>query len=353
MGNNSSSANVKQQTPSKAPAPVQQPKPETAKARAQCVDMGTFVTRSGLVLPYESRYPRTESMGLESDKIDEIEFMICKAGDSGPHVCGKNCYCVTKRVHGSLSPASSERLETMSDLFSPTTDSVQTIHKLMVIQLKPPAPHATSKPPVVLSETSDAPVQPVKTEDLSATSPWEERSGMAGGAKNKNKNKNKNKHYSTSSSSISALSDSSDSSSDPLASSSDKDKRKHNKHQNKNKNKHHKIKSSDQFSDQGLILSNSSIDTSDLYKMQSRVYGFGSDSDANSNSNSNSDFDIDNGPYDSEDSISHTDKVNDAIKKMNLRKNIFSSESREILGLNSDSEGYMKKGKKRNPKYMK
>ena len=76
----------------------------------------SFVTDSGLVLPYKShnslylQTPLQQSLSrgmTESDKISEIEFVMCNTDDTEDvienykinsdipnHSCGKNCYCI-------------------------------------------------------------------------------------------------------------------------------------------------------------------------------------------------------------------------------------------------------------------
>jgi len=354
-----------------------------------------FVTKQGLTLPYmHTNYPMLEPLS-ESDKITEIELIVCKPNgsnemsehykvnsDTPNHDCGKNCYCIKKII------PSSHTTHDHSNLFESINENVQTIHKLMESQIRQPMqnkptfdglsstsdmpifmfkhgknlsttsdefkpsnhhpvrdmllspdsdvplkikqhdffidnlsstsefmyrrPHHMSKhmpdsKPSMFSPTSDAFDNKLHQVNNSSTSP--EMQGcpmkMGGGAKPKSRTRK----YSTSSSS-----------------SSDEPKQSRSKHN---------TRIDTETSDNGLLLSNSSITTSDLYKMQSKI--FGSDSMTGSASN--------------EDSTSYTEKVNRAIDRMELHKNIFSSESKEILGLQSTSEKYHNKKPKQNDKY--
>lgn len=95
----------------------------------------------------------------------------------------------------------------------------------------------------------------------------------------------------------------------------------------------------------GFILEQSDIGSSDLYRMQSRVFGSETDDSidySRNNKNSrNSDYD--------DDEI--TDRVRNAMDKMNVRNNIFDSEDNDILNMNSSTDKYMKRPTKKNHKY--
>jgi hypothetical protein len=94
-----------------------------------------------------------------------------------------------------------------------------------------------------------------------------------------------------------------------------------------------KLSSSSSTESEGFVFSDSSLSSSALYRMQSRVYGGESDSEPRSDS-------------------TYTERVGHAIKRMEFDKNLFSSESKEILGLESSSEKYIQKKHKSNPKYQ-
>jgi len=93
--------------------------------------------------------------------------------------------------------------------------------------------------------------------------------------------------------------------------------------------------SSSDDSEEGVILSNSSIGTTELYQLQKRIYD---DSESE-------------GGYADSDSESYTQKVSKAIADRNLQKKIFSSESRHILGLMSDTDE-IRPSNNKNPKYI-
>ena len=100
-------------------------------------------------------------------------------------------------------------------------------------------------------------------------------------------------------------------------------------------------------SSSGIEFTDSSVDSADLIRMRNKVFdvnGFDSDlsEDAGLGSDSKS----------KSDSESHTEKVDRALRRMNQSKHMLSSESKEILGLNSDSAKYFeKKNHKKNEKY--
>lgn len=83
----------------------------------------------------------------------------------------------------------------------------------------------------------------------------------------------------------------------------------------------------------GVMLENSSISTSDLYRMQSRI--FGSETPENS--------EMSEGGY--------TEEVERALEKINKKKQTFDSEERNILDMSSDSKKLLTKKPKTNSKY--
>jgi hypothetical protein len=88
------------------------------------------------------------------------------------------------------------------------------------------------------------------------------------------------------------------------------------------------------ITEDGIMLEQSTINSSDLYKMQSRIFG------SNTSSNdllSESDF---------------TEQVRKAMVNVNRNKQMFSSEDQAILNMNSvSSEKLIKKKPKHNKKY--
>lgn len=166
----------------------------------------------------------------------------------------------------------------------------------------------------------------------------------------------KKKYYSTDSDSDSSSENSSDSDSNSIdigsLGFSSEGTRKHRRgsdHKHKNKNPRHKNLTE---SEEGLVLSNSEITTSDLYRLQSKI--FGSDNKEEFGSDFGSDFgsesETDSGT-ESELEGSNTARIGRAIKKSGLERKLFSSESRDILGLTSDTEDYARRKHKANPKY--
>lgn len=89
----------------------------------------------------------------------------------------------------------------------------------------------------------------------------------------------------------------------------------------------------DETTENGLFLEQSDITSSDLYRMQSRLF----DSETETE-NINSDIDF-------------TEKVRDAMDRISKRKALFNSEDREILDMKSSTDRYSKKTYKKNSKY--
>lgn len=109
----------------------------------------------------------------------------------------------------------------------------------------------------------------------------------------------------------------------------------------------------------GFLFEQSDVTSSDLYRMQSRIFGSETDTDYEYTENN---FDNE---YNSDDNDSTTDIVQNAYHKMNLRKkinnsnpnnmrnSIFDSEDRDIMemGIGSSTDKYTKRTVKRNNKY--
>lgn len=112
----------------------------------------------------------------------------------------------------------------------------------------------------------------------------------------------------------------------------------------------------DEVIEDGYILEQSDIETSDLYKLQNNIFSSETDDDVrmmNRNSrktkkNKRNDNKRNN-MYD--DDTATTDQIRDAMKIMNERNNIFDTESREILRMNSDTDKYLKRPPFRSNKY--
>lgn len=328
-------------------------------------DNSVFVNNRGVALAY---LPAMHSLNhaknqhMMSDKITEVEIAICNANGLNETVekhkvnkhapnysCGdKNCYCVKKTI------ISSRNNNRKQDLFDSISDNVQEIHKLVEQQSRQPmfpgpkniGPTYSKKsyPSQIFSATSSdmvpanipysatspnnlnnsttSPYNPINTPSNLTTSPGMPAVNikMAGGAKKK-----ANKKHNASSSLSLSLSSSSDGSSD----SSDSIDYKQSRPKSKSK---HNSKIDTNSSDDGILLSDSSITTSDLYKIQKKIF--------------NTEPTTESG----EDSMEYTEKVNRAINRMETHKGIFSSESKEILGL-SDSEKYTNKKAHKNKKY--
>ncbi len=103
----------------------------------------------------------------------------------------------------------------------------------------------------------------------------------------------------------------------------------------------------EELTEDGFIVQQSDINSSDLYRMQSRIFG----------STESEDFEVDtnrnqrNVKYDFEEDNELTDQVRDAMKKVNSRRNKIDSEFEEIMEMNSSTDRYLKRPMSRNSKY--
>lgn len=111
-----------------------------------------------------------------------------------------------------------------------------------------------------------------------------------------------------------------------------KEKKKKNKKKDEDENDEDiddiEIDDEDEDTEDGFMIEQSDINTSDLYKMQKRI--FRSDTDTEDN---------------------YTDKVRDAMNTYNQRRKLFDSEDQDILGMNSTTDDYIKRPTNRNYKY--
>jgi hypothetical protein len=278
-----------------------------------------LVTKHG-VLEYEKRrfIPNNSSVDNEhyepeSEQITEVEFMICKIGETSdvnaedkkikvpPHHAGKDCppgcFCDKQIFKGQHSG---------NNFIDSLTRKSRKIHTLVESQKDFVARHKDNN-------MSDQPIIEYSVEHLK--SPENKCPACSSGklCEIHQGTQKGGKHYSTD--------DSSDTSSDSSTGSSSSS------------------------SNEGVVLSLENIHTPDLIKMQNRVFDDSSESHGTSAESG------------SESSEGHTEKMNKALKNTKLQKKIFSEESRKILGLDSpddmgsDSGEYLKKGKKTNPKY--
>lgn len=87
----------------------------------------------------------------------------------------------------------------------------------------------------------------------------------------------------------------------------------------------------------GIAVSPDNINSSDIHKMQSRMFQSETDSDI---------------IYDDSDDGEYTEKVRKAISRMENRNNIFDSEDQKILDMNSTTDKYMSRPINHNEKYV-
>ena len=88
------------------------------------------------------------------------------------------------------------------------------------------------------------------------------------------------------------------------------------------------------ITEDGLLFDQSDITSSDLYRIQSRVFGSETDTEDNLESD-----------------IGFTEKVEAAMNQANRRKKMFDSEDRDILNMNSPTDRYLRKPFRKNNKY--
>jgi len=83
------------------------------------------------------------------------------------------------------------------------------------------------------------------------------------------------------------------------------------------------------------MMEHSSISTSDLYRMQNKIFGSNTPSDAN----------------DMTENASLTEEVEQALKNINRNKQMLSSEEKSILDMSSEMQKLMTKSPALNGKY--
>ncbi len=128
-----------------------------------------FLSDSGLLLPYVSRYPIYPigtNPTYESDVPTQIELVVYeqqgketvekyKVQTGTPnHKCGKNCYCMEKTI---IKPFGESSSAEHMDFFESVSQNVQQLHKLIEKQVKQsnPLSNLSTTPNENLSSTSD------------------------------------------------------------------------------------------------------------------------------------------------------------------------------------------------------
>lgn len=87
------------------------------------------------------------------------------------------------------------------------------------------------------------------------------------------------------------------------------------------------------ITEDGFLIEQSDLNSSDLYRMQRRIFVSETETPSQLTSDET------------------TEKVRNAINKLNVRNSMFNSEDRKILDLNSDTDKYYSRPAKRNTKY--
>ena len=123
-------------------------------------------------------------------------------------------------------------------------------------------------------------------------------------------------------------------------SDADKKKKKRVQVEDENDSPNEDLVVEDEVSEDGIILDDDEIHTSDIKKMQSRLFH----SDTSDDMDDMNDNDIYTDGY--------TDMVKKAMKDVKRKSNIYDSEEKNILDVNSDSDEYMKRPINKNMKYQ-
>jgi hypothetical protein len=263
--------------------------------------MDIFVTARGYDLPYMSRHPSQADSGAPtksddlwnvSDSMKYVEIEVCHDGEPGAiqryainpftpdHTCGANCECIEDTV---------------------------SVHNGNVTHWKPMTGGANKKKDKMKNNN--------KALDYETTeSPSENTSPLESTVSPKPDEKKKLKKIKESSDDVDF--DESDTTDEELAEIEKEEE--------------------DIQSEDGIILDNSSISSSDLYRMQSRLFGSLTPSDK----------------YDDEDigDNVYSEEVQRAINDINREKQMFSSEDNEILNMDTPAELINRK-QKMNAKY--
>lgn len=124
----------------------------------------------------------------------------------------------------------------------------------------------------------------------------------------------------------------------------------------------------EELTEDGIILEQSDISSSDLYRMQSRVFASNTEDSSDykmnkniknnnrntgTNRNTLNNRNIQNKNRNRRDASDKelTEQMRKAMKQMNARDTIFDSDDREIMNMNSSTDKYMKRPTKKNSKY--
>lgn len=367
----------------------------------------------GISLPYISDKDAFSSENnynqiLSSENPRYIEFIVCNGNmeefiqkfpvgkSTLDHECDGNCRCIegvievlgdknkiyTKNHNNNFSQTSAEQL-TLSPTSSEPYNSIRAGNKNNN--------HSGMKSKVVQDKSNDQICKPIMAGGLACRQP------MLGGANNKNNNQNETSPEDITESEeetdniFSTTSEISDTTTSPIFNNKSK-----NNQTNRKKNSKQEIREEttiDEFDDDdedididdevleglddeditedGYILEQSDITSSDLYRMQSRIFGSETDTSeynvTNNNARKNGRYNRNNtnnmaenntrkntrnnqNNIDNDDNT--TERVRRAINKMNSRNTIFDTEDRDILDMNSSTDKYMKRPTNRNTKYI-
>lgn len=284
------------------------------------------------------------------------------------HECKANCYCIEKILEASNDEEFS--------IFSPTTSEKQKVSKSNIDNINEFLLSATSPEPVepsmILSATSPGPVQLVNQTGACSFCFRSSKDHMTGGicsalrkeknneqmlggevAEDKTSPEDLTDSEEETDEAFSATSDMSDTMTSPDDDIEPKDRKDKNKVVVKKENiDDEEVEEDDDDEDinededeilegiddediteDGFILEQSDISSSDLYRMQSRI--FRSNTDTNRSQDDNDET---------------TEKVRRAMNNAS-RRGIFDSEERDILNIKSSSDDYMRRPARKNNKY--
>lgn len=268
----------------------------------------------GLRMPYESSEfrPQLSDELVISDDPKYIEFIICK-GDlsefsekyavhhkTPTHDCGANCRCIQKMVK--VMPSSQHKRVSRSFDVSPTSSN--------------PVPRTIMTGGADVETSDDIPSPPEKEDDLFSESSEKmsttDTSSPGKGKQKKKKSKEEEEEE------VKLGEEEED---EPLVDEPDEPDEDLAGIDNEEEG----------VEEDGFLLSQSDITSSELYRMQSRIFG----------SETTDHFASEN----------FTEEVRKAMDKADRRKNLYNSSEREVMMLSSPSKKVMNKPIKRNMKY--
>jgi len=269
-----------------------------------------FVNRFGKAMPYDNssifQVDSDQPDIVSSEKMRYVEIIICRDDGSKEsekyavnaispdHDCGANCHCIQNTVL--LGSPQLESLKFETPQFESTQPASTQLGGLGSLAFSSPSSALdTSDSGNVSSSTSTFESEDT-TEDLKV------KITLHGGAKKKAESKKEVEEGGES---------------DDVDADLDIEEE------------------AEEAEEGGIMMEHSSISTSDLYRMQNKIFGSNTPSDAN----------------DMSENASLTEEVEQALKNINRNKQMLSSEEKSILDMSSEMQKLMTKSPALNGKY--